>query len=453
MRNLMLVFSLSILASSTGYTQSTAPVYTILQGKFPTDIEESTYHDGKGWKDLSLAEDGTFLDTLNISNPQYVHLSLDGYDTRIYLTSGDEVRVYIDSAISFEGSHAEINHFLYQEHLEDEARGEFEFKNHEMVFKKKEVAYVQYRDSIRTEKLSKLTKLPVGTEAFQDFHQQDIEYEYQYDVARYPKYYSYYFNDYEPTEIITSFYQNVSVDNEVHAQNYLDYRSLVGLILDKRIKELEDTTLSPLGADLYVLKEIQSPTLLHGRLKKALYNFTVNDEDMEGTRDRLLAVAKLDKTKDLIQEHYEVISQLKPGNAAPSFDFENYAGGKTTLADLKGKYLYIDVWATWCNPCLKELPYLEKIEEEFQDANIEFVSISLDDLWSQKTWRNMIKDRQMGGVQLLADNGWGSDFVKQYGLRGIPHFILLDDQGNIVSANVERPSDPKLKKRLQALKL
>jgi len=256
-------------------------------------------------------------------------------------------------------------------------------------------------------------------------------------VARYPNYYSYYYNDYEPTEIITDFYQGVPLDNESYAQNYPAYRSLVDLVLDKQIENLADTSLSVLEANLTVLKGIQSPTILQGRLNRALIYFTANEDKMEEMRDRMLTLAKSDKTREAITDHYAVISQLKPGNPSPSFDYENYAGGNTKLADLKGKYVYIDVWATWCGPCIIEIPHLKKIEAEFHDANIEF--------------RTMIENRELGGTQLLADNDWNSDFIRNYSIRGIPRFILLDDQGKIVDADAERPSNPLLRERLQAL--
>ena len=63
---------------------------------------------------------------------------------------------------------------------------------------------------------------------------------------------------------------------------------------------------------------------------------------------------------------------------SPSFNYDNYAGGKTKLEDFKGKYVYIDVWATWCGPCRAEIPFLKKVEEKYHDKNITFVSISVD---------------------------------------------------------------------------
>ena len=59
--------------------------------------------------------------------------------------------------------------------------------------------------------------------------------------------------------------------------------------------------------------------------------------------------------------------------------------------------------------------------------------------------------KELAGIQLFADNDWNSDFVKAYGINGIPRFILIDPQGNIVDANAERPSSPALTTQLEKL--
>ena len=139
------------------------------------------------------------------------------------------------------------------------------------------------------------------------------------------------------------------------------------------------------------------------------------------------------------------------GNPSPSFAYENHKGGVTKLEDFKGKYVYIDVWATWCGPCRAEIPFLKKTEEKYHGKNIEFVSISIDKLKDKDKWRAMVDDKQLGGVQLFADNDWNSQFVKDYGINGIPRFILIGPDGNIVNANADRPSSADLDKVLSEL--
>jgi thiol-disulfide isomerase/thioredoxin len=154
----------------------------------------------------------------------------------------------------------------------------------------------------------------------------------------------------------------------------------------------------------------------------------------------------------LTKYHKQVMEANKLNcTMSPSFDYDNYYGGKTKLEDFKGKYVYIDVWATWCGPCLAEIPSLKKIEEKFHDRNIAFVSISIDKLKDIDKWKSMVKAKELGGVQVFADNDWNSQFVKDYAISGIPRFILIDPNGKIVKADAARPSSPSLEGELDAL--
>lgn len=138
------------------------------------------------------------------------------------------------------------------------------------------------------------------------------------------------------------------------------------------------------------------------------------------------------------QEHAMRV-KFAPGKPSPQFsNYENYKGGTTSLVDLKGKYVYLDIWATWCGPCKKEIPFLKELEGKYHGKNIEFVSISIDRLNKHEAWKNMVKNEALTGVQLFA--GEDQSFMQEYQITGIPRFILVDPQGNIVNANAPRPS-------------
>ena len=139
------------------------------------------------------------------------------------------------------------------------------------------------------------------------------------------------------------------------------------------------------------------------------------------------------------------------GTVSPSFNFENHKGGFTSLESLKGKYVYVDVWATWCGPCRQEIPFLQKTEEAYHGKNIEFVSISVDVMKDKEKWNKFVTDKNLGGIQLLADKDWKSDFVQGYKINGIPRFILISPEGKIVNADAPRPSSPELVTLLDSL--
>lgn len=138
---------------------------------------------------------------------------------------------------------------------------------------------------------------------------------------------------------------------------------------------------------------------------------------------------------------------LNPGDPAYNFNYVDKDGKMVSMSDLKGKVVLIDVWATWCGPCTAQIPHLKKLEEEMKGKDVAIVSISVDEEKDKEKWLKMIKDENLGGIQLFA-GGWG-DIGKQYQIKGIPRFMVFDKQGKIVTVNSPRPSSPELKALLE----
>ena len=139
--------------------------------------------------------------------------------------------------------------------------------------------------------------------------------------------------------------------------------------------------------------------------------------------------------------------QTRKGLPAADFTYPDAAGKQISLSDFKGKVVIVDVWATWCGPCRKELPYLKNLEKELKDEEVVFIGVSLDEDKNLEKWKKFIVDEQLPGVQLFA-GGW-SKIAKDYKITGIPRFMVFDKQGCIVEVNAPRPSDPALKKLLK----
>lgn len=138
---------------------------------------------------------------------------------------------------------------------------------------------------------------------------------------------------------------------------------------------------------------------------------------------------------------------------APGFSYKDVSGKTVSLESLRGKYIYIDLWATWCTPCKAEIPHLKKTEEANKDKNIQFVSISLDERKDYQNWKEYVNNNDLQGIQLVADSAFESDFAIKMGILSIPRFILIDPSGKIISANALRPSDKALQTLLNKLTL
>ena len=188
--------------------------------------------------------------------------------------------------------------------------------------------------------------------------------------------------------------------------------------------------------------------------------FATEKEDVDGFEEKMLGYFKENKNREAKRAE-QFASYI--GKPSPTFEnYENVKGGITSLADLKGNYVYVDVWATWCGPCLAELPSLKEAEKEYHGKKVSFVSISVDDGRGFKNksfkaaklgWRKMIEEKEMGGVQLFSDKNWKSDFVTAYKINSIPRFILIDPNGVVINADAPRPSSPKFKRLFDSLDL
>ncbi len=130
---------------------------------------------------------------------------------------------------------------------------------------------------------------------------------------------------------------------------------------------------------------------------------------------------------------------------------------KTTKADSPNlKTLQADTFLSMFGqlgggPCLKQFPFLEKLEQTYKDKNIVFVSISIDSPEDAEKWNTFVAAKNLSGVQLMADKAHQSEFILNYGIVSIPRFIIISPNGIIVDANAKMPSDPALIEQLDGL--
>lgn len=203
-----------------------------------------------------------------------------------------------------------------------------------------------------------------------------------------------------------------------------------------------------------VQQEVKEPFILsylrHNHVTSALKML-----ESKSIRDSLynsyIATVKRPAYKKEVEEIYVNANTFGDNKQAPDFTYEDINGKNVSLRNLRGKYVYIDVWATWCGPCKAEIPHLEKVEQAFHGKNITFVSLSVDKQSDKRKWADFVKSGTLQSIQVLADKDFSSDFVKKFNINAIPRFILIAPDGKIVSANALRPSDPKLKEMLEKL--
>jgi len=146
------------------------------------------------------------------------------------------------------------------------------------------------------------------------------------------------------------------------------------------------------------------------------------------------------------------LTDAQPAKDDIDVELQGLDGKMFKLSDLKGKVVYLDIWASWCGPCRKEFPHSKALKGSLskKDAkNIEFLYISIDN--TETVWKLAIEELGIEGVHGLSKGGWGSEATSKFGVSSIPRYLIFDKKGKVVDGNAPRPSDPRLLEILQKL--
>lgn len=424
--------------------------YVLLSGKIENKKGDKVTISGNDFKhEVKMNEDGSFADTLRIENSGYYTLTHGRERTSVYTKAGDNLNVTLDAAkfdetLKYEGKGAERNNYMAAKFLANE---DFDFQK---VYAQEEADFVKTIEEAKT-KMEKLLNDTEGLDMdFKEKEKANIHYEYLANLSRYPNYHPYFAKktNFKPSETLLDPVKKVNYDDANAFTLYDSYKELVASHFMEKV--YTDSLLTP---SLDEIKGLKSQNIKNELASQMSYMLSPSFKKADELYKTLQVLSDKEEFQKELTKKYDKIKNLVAGKTSPTFDYENHKGGKTTLADLKGKYVYIDVWATWCGPCIGEIPSLKKVEAAYHDKDIEFVSISIDTKDAYKTWKKMVVDKELGGIQLIADNAWKSKFVTDYAIEGIPRFILIDPNGNIVNADAPRPSNPELVKLFDELKI
>ncbi|MGJ8734040.1 MAG: TlpA family protein disulfide reductase [Cellulophaga sp.] len=458
----MILFLSLLLVTITSCKQKIKQNYTIVSGKiinsdsknikinsFRTSIAIDTV--SKIERVVTLDNQGMFVDTLEINNKREFLVNLsENKNFNFWINPGKDIHFNVDvndvkNSLTFSGEEGIKNTYFINkkkiQNLHSEAIVKFGRKYDKDGFKKQQKFYNDFLELLNT--TTGLDSQFIEDEKKDLYYNFVRGYFYQALVAKI-------FSKGEKIEYPSNFEEiilSVNMEDSSEYKRSEIYDFLLRDYYQYKFSQKEKTNDIATVDYIQFLKETISNQYILDEviMMGALTNLTYT-EDMKGYNDVLMSTVSNTIYRDTISSIYNKLLTTYPGQPSPEFvDYRNIDGSKTSLKDFKGKYVYIDVWATWCGPCIKQFPFLKKIEEKYHNNdNIVFISLSVDTDRAYKKWQDYVKGENLGGIQIIADKALQSKFITDYQIKAIPRFILIDPEGKIVSANAPRPSDEKI---------
>ncbi len=461
-------------------------LYVVFIGctKKDQDKVQITIHGGEQNSEVRLSIEKNLIDTvlfksqtdslgqckieLNLHEPMFVLIQIGKKYAELYLAPGYDLNLIVKSTVyttplQFSGTGAEVNNYVSWVNSNQEkikwaggrglsALNEQEFlKRYDSLKATLQNFHDHYFDSIQLDdQLKKMLevknriKLSEAVQEFQFYKQNNAANEKRETEEKGKQYLAAHI-----IKELENLQDEMPLDTTLFSEGF-DYKILLTFYWHNKVN-------LPAGEIIENGKIERVPFITHSIIKNA--------DIPEGIREYLLAYnyqnslllvgitpasdsAFMDFKKTYVNSKYlpalnrryaEWLA-LSPGKPAPTFTATTLDGKEISLADLKGKIVYIDVWATWCGPCKAEIPASKDLQKVFEkNDQVVFLNVSVDSRKSD--WEKFFKnDESWKGLHVIIPSEKINSLYQTYKLHGVPDYILIDQAGNIVTIKAPRPS-------------
>jgi peroxiredoxin len=177
------------------------------------------------------------------------------------------------------------------------------------------------------------------------------------------------------------------------------------------------------------------------------HSYELTLEDLNEIYSLLDSKVKKSSGSLKLEERIKILENVAIGKVAPDFTMNDPDGNPVTLSSLRGNYVLVDFWASWCGPCRRENPNVVAAYKKFHDKGFEILGVSLDR--EKESWLNAIKADNLTWKHVSDLQYWNNAASQQYGVMAIPANVLLDKDGIIIGRDLR--GDDLIKKLEEAI--
>ncbi len=251
------------------------------------------------------------------------------------------------------------------------------------------------------------------------------------------------------TDLIDATIADASLSDDERAQMYVMKQQLS---LMKKMKEdpaafnQEDAEKTMIAVLLDARKQFPKSQMIYTQLLMLARN-KPDDEAMKIAQE---IVSSEHAPAPVKQQAQDILDGKRPYNLGKPLEIKFAAvdGREVDLVKLKGKVVLIDFWATWCGPCVAELPHVKAVYDKYHDKGLEIIGISLDQ--QKEKLVSFTKENQMPWPQYFDGQGWSNAISSRFGIQSIPTMWLVDRNGNLADLNARNGLEQKIENLLKA---
>jgi len=465
MRNLVIILSLAILAACSRPAETTTiKLSGVVENANADPIEFVFYRDytNNHREIISIVPDeqNQFSVEFEMSEAAMGTLRHGRTNIQLFLEPGDVLEINADAnnwleTIAFSGKAAAVNNFFvaFQRDLLPGLGNSF---MNSAAANLSPEAFVVTIDSVATLKLGFMAGFPESnklTAAFLAWFETEVLYDKYTRLLSYPAMHQR-FNSLEKLPELPENYYAFLEDPDLFDGSRLNNETYVNFLLaylgfcavDHRDRFGADASVNELNFAL-------AGELIAGESGYYLQAISINREFNYGSLDKarvlyekFIKTSDSDDLKERVTKTWEGIQALMPGNPAPDFTMTDINGNEVSLSDFHGKVVYLKFWASWCGPCMRQVPPAAELKKRLADQqDLVFLYVSIDtDL---NAWRSAVERNNITGVHFQTP-GRERGVPTLYQVKWIPTFFIIGKDGNIFENRPPQPADPNVDEML-----